>query len=179
MQLLWWWQQQQQAQQQQQTAGTHAGAEAPNTLAAAQQQQQAAAAAAQDRQQQQQQQQFRQHRSSRVVWDALLHLRFMEACMALGVDIVTPKALLQALDEAWLSRENVASHLQKYRLALRKMAGLPPTAPLPGGQALLHLQQEAIRQHRERSAEVRNRAICTWRLRMPMIASAPGACACA
>jgi SHAQKYF class myb-like DNA-binding protein len=91
-----------------------------------------------------------------VVWDALLHLRFMEACMALGVDVVTPKALLQALDEAWLSRENVASHLQKYRLALRKMAGLAPTAPLPGGQALMQLQQEAIRQHRERSAEVRN-----------------------
>ncbi|KAF6255431.1 hypothetical protein COO60DRAFT_211467 [Scenedesmus sp. NREL 46B-D3] len=70
-----------------------------------------------------------------------------------GVDVVTPKALLQALDEAWLSRENVASHLQKYRLGLRKMAGLSPTAPLPGGQALLELQQEAVRQHRERSSE--------------------------
>jgi SHAQKYF class myb-like DNA-binding protein len=57
----------------------------------------------------------KQQRSSRMVWDGALHLRFMQAAMALGVDTVTPKALLQALQEPWLSRENVASHLQKYR----------------------------------------------------------------
>eukprot|EP00775_Hariotina_reticulata_P003217 gene3217-3494_t len=88
-----------------------------------------------------------------MVWDAALHLRFMQAAMALGVDTVTPKALLQALQEPWLSRENVASHLQKYRLALRKMAGLVPSAALPEGPRLLELQELAIKQHKERSAE--------------------------
>eukprot|EP00879_Flechtneria_rotunda_P019831 GHRR01020845.1.p1 GENE.GHRR01020845.1~~GHRR01020845.1.p1 ORF type:complete len:381 (+),score=162.78 GHRR01020845.1:401-1543(+) len=96
----------------------------------------------------------RQQRSKRMVWDAALHLRFMEAAMALGVDTATPKALLQALNDPWLSRENVASHLQKYRLALRKLAGLSTTAQLPTGQRLLDLQKQAIKQHKERSTEV-------------------------
>lgn len=168
-QLLWWWQQRQR--QQQPAAALQPRlllAPGADALASAQQQQlqqeqrqQAAAvqaAAVGDRPLHQQS--SRQHRTSRMVWDASLHLRFMEACLVLGVDTVTPKALLQALDEPWLSRENVASHLQKYRLALRKLAGIAPTAQLPGGQALQQLQQEAIRQHKERSAEVRAEGHC-------------------
>ena len=30
-----------------------------------------------------------------------------------------------------MTRENVASHLQKYRLYLKRMAGYPPAARLP------------------------------------------------
>ena len=48
-----------------------------------------------------------------------------------GVKNAVPKTILQLMNVEGMTRENVASHLQKYRLYLKRMAGYPPAARLP------------------------------------------------
>lgn len=42
-----------------------------------------------------------------------------------------PKTILQLMNVEGMTRENVASHLQKYRLYLKRLAGYPSAARLP------------------------------------------------
>ncbi|KAK9123932.1 hypothetical protein Sjap_013534 [Stephania japonica] len=59
-------------------------------------------------------------RARRVVWNPLLHKRFVEVVAHLGVEKAVPKAIMCLMNVEGLTRENVASHLQKYRLFLKK-----------------------------------------------------------
>ncbi|CAO2180128.1 unnamed protein product [Urochloa humidicola] len=66
------------------------------------------------------QQQQQLHRGKpRVVWTADLHAVFLEAYDALGKDAV-PKKILAFMNVDGISREHVASHLQKHRLNLKR-----------------------------------------------------------
>jgi len=84
------------------------------------------------------------HKKARVVWSTDLHQCFVEAVNVLGVDKAVPRRILDLMGVAGLTRENVASHLQKYRLYLKRVqtarpcherdgqAGAPPfRAPPP------------------------------------------------
>eukprot|EP00897_Mesotaenium_endlicherianum_P009812 jgi/Mesen1/885/ME000115S00001 len=71
------------------------------------------------------------HKKPRLIWTAELHSRFMNAVNHLGVKNAVPKTILQLMNVEGMTRENVASHLQKYRLYLKRLAGLPPNARLP------------------------------------------------
>jgi hypothetical protein len=42
-----------------------------------------------------------------------------------------PKAILALMNVEGMTRENVASHLQKYRIWLKRLAGFPPGARVP------------------------------------------------
>jgi SHAQKYF class myb-like DNA-binding protein len=53
---------------------------------------------------------------NRLVWNDELHRRFMNAVNHLGLDAAVPKTIMQMMNVEGLTRENVASHLQKYRL---------------------------------------------------------------
>ncbi|CAM0909152.1 unnamed protein product [Alopecurus aequalis] len=61
----------------------------------------------------------------RVSWTRELHGRFMEAINLLGVDKAVPKTKLQMMDVSNLTRGNVASHLQKYRIVLKRLTDDP------------------------------------------------------
>jgi SHAQKYF class myb-like DNA-binding protein len=50
-----------------------------------------------------------------VVWSVELHQQFVNAVNSLGIDKAVPKRILDLMGVAGLTRENVASHLQKYR----------------------------------------------------------------
>ena len=65
------------------------------------------------------------------MWTPELHMRFMNAVNHLGIKNAVPKTILQLMNVEGMTRENVASHLQKYRLYLKRLAGVPPSAPLP------------------------------------------------
>lgn len=67
-----------------------------------------------------------------------------------------------------MTRENVASHLQKYRLYLKRMAGYPPAARLPL-DTLQQVQQVlgALVLH---SVQLRD----TWCLRLGLLVDAKG-----
>ncbi|XP_057967682.1 two-component response regulator ARR12-like isoform X2 [Malania oleifera] len=58
----------------------------------------------------------------RVVWSVDLHKKFVAAVNQLGVDKAFPKRILDLMNVEGLTRENVASHLQKYRLYLKRIS---------------------------------------------------------
>ncbi|GKB13902.1 transcription factor PCL1-like protein [Tanacetum coccineum] len=60
---------------------------------------------------------------ARLVWTPQLHKRFVEVVAHLGVTKAVPKTIMNLMNVEGLSRENVASHLQKYRLYLKRMGG--------------------------------------------------------
>ncbi|KAK3189019.1 hypothetical protein Dsin_028580 [Dipteronia sinensis] len=59
-----------------------------------------------------------------VVWSVELHQQFVAAVNQLGIDKAVPKKILELMNVPGLTRENVASHLQKYRLYLRRLSGV-------------------------------------------------------
>ncbi|CAK9141499.1 unnamed protein product [Ilex paraguariensis] len=59
----------------------------------------------------------------RLVWTPQLHKRFVDVVAHLGIKTAVPKTIMQLMNVEGLTRENVASHLQKYRLYLKRMQG--------------------------------------------------------
>ncbi|KAM1201222.1 hypothetical protein FF1_017517 [Malus domestica] len=57
----------------------------------------------------------------RVVWSRELHQKFVAAVDQLGYDKAVPKKILDLMNVEGLTRENVASHLQKFRQYLKKL----------------------------------------------------------
>eukprot|EP00245_Coleochaete_scutata_P014149 TRINITY_DN595_c0_g1_i1.p1 TRINITY_DN595_c0_g1~~TRINITY_DN595_c0_g1_i1.p1 ORF type:complete len:878 (-),score=165.01 TRINITY_DN595_c0_g1_i1:1036-3669(-) len=60
----------------------------------------------------------------RVVWSVELHQQFVNAVNQLGIEKAVPKRILEIMNVQGLTRENVASHLQKYRLYLKRLSGV-------------------------------------------------------
>uniref|UniRef100_A0A7N0SXB7 Two-component response regulator n=1 Tax=Kalanchoe fedtschenkoi TaxID=63787 RepID=A0A7N0SXB7_KALFE len=60
-------------------------------------------------------------KKSRVVWSMELHQKFLDAVNQIGYDKLGPKKILDKMNVPSLTRDNVASHLQKYRLYLAKV----------------------------------------------------------
>ncbi|KAJ8560767.1 hypothetical protein K7X08_022627 [Anisodus acutangulus] len=58
---------------------------------------------------------------ARVVWSIELHRKFVAAVGQLGIEKAVPKRILDLMNAEGLTRENVASHLQKYRLYLKRI----------------------------------------------------------
>lgn len=58
----------------------------------------------------------------RVVWSVELHRKFVTAVNQLGIDKAVPKKILELMNVEKLTRENVASHLQKFRLYLKRIS---------------------------------------------------------
>ncbi|GAX82590.1 hypothetical protein CEUSTIGMA_g10016.t1 [Chlamydomonas eustigma] len=57
----------------------------------------------------------------RLIWSEELHDRFLAAIKKLGVRNAVPKAILTEMGVEGMTRENVASHLQKYRMHLKML----------------------------------------------------------
>ncbi|KAH9530959.1 hypothetical protein CY35_19G011300 [Sphagnum magellanicum] len=65
-------------------------------------------------------------KKARVVWSPELHKQFVQAVNQLGIEKAVPKRILDVMNVQGLTRENVASHLQKYRLYLKRLSGVNP-----------------------------------------------------
>ena len=74
----------------------------------------------------------------RADWTPELHQRFVAAVNELGFDNAVPKKVLQLMNTPHLTREQVASHMQKYRIYLKRLetekaaTGSPPHPPAAG-----------------------------------------------
>uniref|UniRef100_A0ACD6AHB8 Uncharacterized protein n=1 Tax=Avena sativa TaxID=4498 RepID=A0ACD6AHB8_AVESA len=60
----------------------------------------------------------------RIVWTVQMHTKFVTVVNQLGIDKAVPKRILELMNVKDLTRENVASHLQKYRIHLRQLRAL-------------------------------------------------------
>ncbi|XP_016451610.1 two-component response regulator ARR12-like isoform X1 [Nicotiana tabacum] len=63
-------------------------------------------------------------KKARVVWSIELHRKFVAAVNQLGIEKAVPKRILDLMNVDGLTRENVASHLQKYRLYLKRISSV-------------------------------------------------------
>lgn len=73
---------------------------------------------------------------ARVHWTVQLHQQFVAAVNKVGIEKAVPKKIVEVMKVQGLSRENVASHLQKYRLYLRRLSGIiPESCPVASFQA--------------------------------------------
>ncbi|KAI3958987.1 hypothetical protein MKX01_023663 [Papaver californicum] len=64
--------------------------------------------------------QFSANKRARVAWDLELHGKFLAAFEKLGPDKAVPSKILSEMGVPGLTREKIASHLQKYRNYLKK-----------------------------------------------------------
>uniref|UniRef100_A0ACD6AB25 Uncharacterized protein n=1 Tax=Avena sativa TaxID=4498 RepID=A0ACD6AB25_AVESA len=62
------------------------------------------------------------HRKPRVSWNGELHRRFLAVVNRLGADRAYPKTILKMMNVDNLTRASVASHLQKYRIYLKRVS---------------------------------------------------------
>ncbi|KAG9391912.1 Myb-like DNA-binding domain [Carpediemonas membranifera] len=74
----------------------------------------------------------------RLVWTPELHNRFVSSVHTLGIKSAVPKNVLSLMNVESITRENVASRLQKYRLFIRRMHNLSDDVQLED----CHLTQE-------------------------------------
>ncbi|XP_057952036.1 two-component response regulator ARR18-like isoform X2 [Malania oleifera] len=58
----------------------------------------------------------------KVVWTNALHGKFLEAVGKIGLEKAVPKKILELMNVPGLTRENIASHLQKYRMFLKRVS---------------------------------------------------------
>ncbi|GFY92396.1 hypothetical protein Acr_08g0007920 [Actinidia rufa] len=59
----------------------------------------------------------------RVVWDEKMKRKFLEAIELLGSDHAFPKKIVEVMNVPGLTRESVASHLQKHRITMKRAHG--------------------------------------------------------
>ncbi|KAL3650668.1 hypothetical protein CASFOL_007071 [Castilleja foliolosa] len=59
-------------------------------------------------------------KKSRVVWLPELHQKFLAAVAQVGLDQAVPKRILEVMNVEGITREHVASHLQKYRMVMKR-----------------------------------------------------------
>ncbi|CAL5041699.1 unnamed protein product [Urochloa decumbens] len=57
----------------------------------------------------------------RVQWSGELHRKFLEAIDQIGLDNAVPKKIHEVMNVDGLGRDSVGSHLQKYRIYLKKL----------------------------------------------------------
>ncbi|MFS8002337.1 putative transcription factor MYB-HB-like family [Helianthus anomalus] len=65
----------------------------------------------------------------RLVWTPQLNKRFVDVVAHLGVKNMVLKTIMHLMNVEGLTRENAASHLQMYRLYLKRMQGLSNEGP--------------------------------------------------
>ncbi|KAK3134216.1 hypothetical protein QOZ80_6AG0546440 [Eleusine coracana subsp. coracana] len=58
----------------------------------------------------------------RIQWSGELHRKFVKVINQIGIDRVVPKKILEMMNVEGLTREHVASHLQKYRIYMKKIS---------------------------------------------------------
>ncbi|KAF0933634.1 hypothetical protein E2562_018867 [Oryza meyeriana var. granulata] len=91
---------------------------------------------------------------ARLVWTPQLHKRFVDVVAHLGMKNAVPKTIMQLMNVEGLTRENVASHLQKYRLYVKRMQGLSNEGPSPSDHTHLDVYKRQMHHHHHAYAAV-------------------------
>ncbi|KAJ4830370.1 hypothetical protein Tsubulata_011978 [Turnera subulata] len=65
----------------------------------------------------------------RTVWTVEMHRKFVAAVDQLSLEQAVPEEILDLMNVNCFTREDVATHLQKYKLYLKRISGLEPMRP--------------------------------------------------
>ncbi|KAI3751074.1 hypothetical protein L2E82_22101 [Cichorium intybus] len=76
-------------------------------------------------------------KKNKVIWTPDLHKKFLEAVEKIGINEAVPKKILEFMKVEGLTRDHVASHLQKYRIFLKKIANANERVPIASKPSLL------------------------------------------
>ncbi|KAE9591119.1 hypothetical protein Lal_00021427 [Lupinus albus] len=58
----------------------------------------------------------------RLAWSEELHRKFVHVVNLLGIENAIPRKILALMNDERLTKQNVASHLQKYKLSLKRIS---------------------------------------------------------
>ncbi|XP_074284229.1 two-component response regulator ARR14-like [Silene latifolia] len=61
------------------------------------------------------------NKKQKLIWTTSLHNLFLEAIKTIGIERAVPKKILEYMNIPGLKRQNIASHLQKYRIFMKRM----------------------------------------------------------
>nr|GMC91479.1 myb family transcription factor EFM-like [Ipomoea batatas] len=79
-----------------------------------------------------------EQRKPRRCWSPELHQRFVDALDKLGgAQAATPKQIREIMNVDGLTNDEVKSHLQKYRLHVRRLTASPPPSTSTGAHSSL------------------------------------------
>ncbi|KAL1556760.1 two-component response regulator ARR11-like [Salvia divinorum] len=102
-------------------------------------------------------------KKARVVWTVDLHQKFVKAVNLIGFEKVGPKKILDMMGMPWLTREDVACHLQKYRLYLSRLQKESElSATLVGAKLPDVSSKDAAGKTSIQTPEVPRRVLCQW-----------------
>ncbi|KAK7343430.1 hypothetical protein VNO77_12172 [Canavalia gladiata] len=80
-------------------------------------------------------------RKRAIVWTPELHLKFTQAIRMLGENNARPKQILTRMNEPYLTVRQVASHLQKHKLRLRRIENARNSVSASSSSSLSHKAQ--------------------------------------
>ncbi|KAF1865873.1 hypothetical protein Lal_00021102 [Lupinus albus] len=64
----------------------------------------------------------KKNKKPRLAWSVELHRKFVHVVNLLGIENVVPRKIVALMNDERLTKENVASHLQKYKLFLKRIS---------------------------------------------------------
>ncbi len=80
----------------------------------------------------------------RLIWTSELHQRFVTSVRVLGIKSSVPKNVLQLMNVEGITRENVASRLQKFRIFVRRMSGISDETHLEDSHLSADIAEAAL-----------------------------------
>ncbi|XBI13505.1 hypothetical protein VPH35_140232 [Triticum aestivum] len=98
----------------------------------------------------------------RVGWTIELHTKFMEAINQIGLYRATPKKVLELMNVDYLTRQNVSSHLQKYKLYLKRVNPNPLGDACVRWNSLMNIQESFMHNHEHERWGVSSGGIASW-----------------
>ncbi|XP_073145116.1 uncharacterized protein [Henckelia pumila] len=90
-------------------------------------------------------------KKQRVVWTKEMHQKFLDAIKMIGYERAVPKRIAEAMGIPGLRRENVASHLQKFRNGLKRAQEVVLDS-VPGTSTMDEIKRSCMLNNTEKSA---------------------------
>ncbi|XBI04183.1 hypothetical protein VPH35_132517 [Triticum aestivum] len=98
----------------------------------------------------------------KVAWTIELHTKFMEAINQIGLYRATPKKILELMNVDYLTRKNVSSHLQKYKLYLKKVNSNPLGDACVRWNSFMNNWESFMHNHEHERWGVSSGSIASW-----------------
>ncbi|KAE8774227.1 Two-component response regulator ARR12 [Hordeum vulgare] len=83
----------------------------------------------------------------RVAWTTELHNKFLEAINQIGLEEASPNKILELMNVDYLTRNNIASHLQKHRLYLNRVNPNSPGDASERQNSSMNKQRNFMHEH--------------------------------